>query len=80
MRAVRPVKRTRRMLTAPCPDPSAEVSPTQVPKREHRCLQARQPTKYELKATTVLALPLEEVSAKVRTLRYRTLCRLTMPC
>lgn len=31
------------------------------------CLQARQPTKYELKATTVLALPLAEVSAKVST-------------
>jgi len=27
----------------------------------------RQPTEQELKATTVLALPLEEVSAKVRT-------------
>ena len=29
--------------------------------------EARQPTDQELKATTVLALPLEEVSAKVRT-------------
>jgi nitroimidazol reductase NimA-like FMN-containing flavoprotein (pyridoxamine 5'-phosphate oxidase superfamily) len=29
--------------------------------------EARQPTEHELKATSVLALPLEEVSAKVRT-------------
>ncbi len=29
--------------------------------------QAKQPTEQELKATTVLSLPLEEVSAKVRT-------------
>src|SRR5215470_14679162 len=31
------------------------------------CVEVRWPTEKELKATTVLALPLEEVSAKVRT-------------
>ena len=33
----------------------------------NRASQARQPSKYELKATSVLALPLTEVSAKVST-------------
>ena len=39
------------------------------------CLQARQPSKYELKATSVLALPLTEVSAKVPSTRCRALPR-----
>ncbi len=34
---------------------------------EGRWEQAKQPTEQELKATSVLALPLEEVSAKIRT-------------
>ena len=32
-----------------------------------RCADARQPTRKELKATSVLSLPLDEASAKVRT-------------